>query len=377
MGWTKKEKKDIIESFVEKIQNDELVNREVLLRNIDLEKKNKLKSLDFKINISVENELIFHKMYLNMIDKVEARKIIRSPNEKLKQKIMSIKDLGERYNLLIQFVKQYTMPGPDQYYLYCIETNVKILPKIVYQLAQAYFSDDKDYNIFINELCKNQGELSDEGDAWVDKYSGYVIKRIDFEEEQMVDGYGNVIKNRSELGDVGIQDIPSTDYDGEEKKKEDEKNLGYSAVKSICLTLMNFGGMKLSKQDTEEMIDNLYERVKKQADAYVVFDDETTDKEKLKQKMNNDIILLFYCISYIFIYFQTSIPDIRPRKTFAGCKRSFKGFPLEDDDDFTGIRYMACILTNIKSKSAPWSGLSRINESKLHDKLIKFIKKIS
>ena len=374
-GLRQKREKDIIESFVEKIQNDELVNREVLLRNIDLEKKNKLKSLDFKINISVENELIFHKMYLNMIDKVEARKIIRSPNEKLKQKIMSIQDLGERYNLLIQFVKQYTMPGPDQYYLYCIETNVKILPKIVYQLAQAYFSDDKDYNIFINELCKNQGELSDEGDAWVDKYSGYVIKRIDFEEEQMVDGYGNFIKNRSELGDVGIQDIPSNDYDGEEKKKEDEKNLGYSAVKSICLTLMNFGGMKLTKQDTEEMIDNLYERVKKQADAYVVFDDETTDKEKLKQKMNNDIILLFYCISYIFIYFQTSIPDIRPRKTFAGCKRSFKGFPLEDDDDFTGIRYMACILTNIKSKSAPWSGLSRINESKLHDKLIKFMKR--
>ena len=41
-------------------------------------------------------------------------------------------------------------------------------------------------------------------------------------------------------------------------------------------------------------------------------------------------------------------PTPKVKKTFPGCKKSFKGFPL-NNEDYSGLTYIACIATNIKS----------------------------
>ena len=43
------------------------------------------------------------------------------------------------------------------------------------------------YNDEYEKICAEQGTLSDDGNAWVDKYSGYVIGRIDFDTEEGYD----------------------------------------------------------------------------------------------------------------------------------------------------------------------------------------------
>ena len=65
-------------------------------------------------------------------------------------------------------------------------------------------------------------------------------------------------------------------------------------------------------------------------------------------------VLLYYCIGYLFILIQTSIPSIKTRKTFPTCIRSFSGYPLEGDADLTGLEYICCVAIGLKSAIKPW-----------------------
>ena len=51
---------------------------------------------------------------------------------------------------------------------------MKLLPTFYKELADAYFQ--KKYKSTLDKIQTTRGELSDDGDKWVDKYSGYIIK---------------------------------------------------------------------------------------------------------------------------------------------------------------------------------------------------------
>ena len=367
-----KREKDLMTELVDTIQEDKLIDREFLMRNIDRTNAAVLKELLFKRNIKSLHNMRIHNQNVKMIQKVKSRNMVESPYEQLKEKILSMNDLNEKYQLINRFVKQYTVPGENPYYLYCIDTGVKLLPKIVHQMAQGYFLSDEDYTSYINHLCLTQGEESDTGDAWVDKYTGYVIKRKDFEEEKITDEFGNSVVNRSELGDVGLAGTSTVASNAKEPTEEEimQKSIGYKAVQSIILVLLNFSGIRFPKENLNQLLNECYEDCKKFADKYNTF-----KEADVKMKEKNDLIILFYCVSYMFIYLQTSIPSIHVRKSFSGCKKSFSGFPLESNEDYSGIQYIACIMTKIKSNSSPWNGLKRVNETKLRDKIVQFMKK--
>ena len=61
-------------------------------------------------------------------------------------------------------------------------------------------------------------------------------------------------------------------------------------------------------------------------------------------------ILFYYCIGYLLILIQTSIPSIKTRRTFPTCVRSFSGYPLESDTDMSGIEYLCCVAIGLKSQ---------------------------
>ena len=74
----------------------------------------------------------------------------------------------------------------SEYWLYCIDTNTKLLPTFIETLSTA-FIERGDYIITADLICKERGTISDDGEAWVDKHSGYVIKRIDLDTEEGYD----------------------------------------------------------------------------------------------------------------------------------------------------------------------------------------------
>ena len=67
----------------------------------------------------------------------------------------------------------------DKYWFYCNETNLILLPTFYKDLAEGFKNDN--YKITLDNVCKERGILSDDGDKIVDKYSGHIIRNINYE----------------------------------------------------------------------------------------------------------------------------------------------------------------------------------------------------
>ena len=65
--------------------------------------------------------------------------------------------------------------------------------------------------------------------------------------------------------------------------------------------------------------------------------------------------IMYLTLGAFLVSIQTMIPSIRTRKTFPGCVRSFDGFPFEGTSDMSGLNYLACITTKLRSKFEPWN----------------------
>lgn len=70
----------------------------------------------------------------------------------------------------------------------------------------------------------------------------------------------------------------------------------------------------------------------------------------------------------------TVIPSIHTKKTFPGCKKSFFGYPLSDDDtDIAAVKYLACIAYKIRGNIGPWRILLRKKQEVIQKKLMAFL----
>jgi hypothetical protein len=63
----------------------------------------------------------------------------------------------------------------DEWWLYCNETNTKLLPKFHFILASTFINNNSKYDDVLNDLKRSIGKISDDGDAWVDEHSGELI----------------------------------------------------------------------------------------------------------------------------------------------------------------------------------------------------------
>ena len=54
--------------------------------------------------------------------------------------------------------------------------------------------------------------------------------------------------------------------------------------------------------------------------------------------------LIIITLSYLLIAIQTNIPSVNSKKTFPGCIKSFKGYPIDGEQDKSGLFYLICIL---------------------------------
>jgi hypothetical protein len=71
----------------------------------------------------------------------------------------------------------------QNHWLYCRETKIRLLPKFYYVLAKTFIETPGEYERRLDLMCYYIGRKSDDGDKYVDKYSGYTIRVIDFVKE--------------------------------------------------------------------------------------------------------------------------------------------------------------------------------------------------
>jgi len=322
-------------------------------------------------------------------DDIEA---ILSPMEPLKDKILSQTDFVKRQYDILQFVSSFTRKAneimdEDPHWLYCIKSNAKLMPSFYETIAIAFIqshgavssggggggsSTSLSLNVVIDTICKERGTISDDGEAWVDKYSGSIIKRIEHITEEGFDDAGFRLITRdiieADAGDdilkVAKPVAPGAGVAAGSAAsvlaKYDSPNA--KIINNIITTMTGYMGINLH-EEREFIIQNtigLLETSVPSEDAYKLRSEKAFREKGKHLPPYRDTFyqtLLLLTLSYLIVAIQCAIPTPKTRKTHAGCVRSFSGYPIDGEGDVSGMMYVACIAYKIKTSIEPWNTL--------------------
>ena len=327
-----------IARLVFEIEQDKRREREMGALNFELESdmtRAKLASMNSR---KIKSELKYNEEK-RIYGALETQKDVAgqavSPYTKLRDKILSEPDLNFKYRAMQLFIQKYTKRGLDTNWFYCIETSVKLIPIFFNKLADAYLRTNN-YEVVVDMICKDQGTLSDNGDKWVDKFSGYIIKEINFEEEYGLEAIATE-KDKPIFDELVVEEL--------QMQREINQNLK---------SLMFFLGVYPDETDLYPLIIKTYNSVSKGA---------TKDSELVP-------IRLLCIMAHIWVHVQTH--DVKFGQRYPNCKFSFDGYPLAEG--IGGVKYIVCVVSKLV-KTSPWNVFSKMTEESLAKKLLAILER--
>lgn len=309
--------------------------------------------------------------------------VIISPMEPLKDKIIAQTDFVKRQHDILLFITSFTRKAneimdEDPNWLYCIKSNAKLLPSFYETIAVAFLQGASGVNslaVVIDTICKERGTISDDGESWVDKYSGALIKKIEYVTEEGFDESGFRLVTRdmieADLGE-GILNVAKPQASSAGKagvgglhgasilEKYDTPNA--RIINNIVTTMTGYMGIDLHTerefiiQQTLALLETSVPTEEKYREkSERMFREKGKHLAPYKEIFFQTLLILTLC--YLGISIQCVIPSPKTRKTHAGCIRSFSGYPIDGDGDVSGLMYIACIAYKIKTSIEPWNTL--------------------
>lgn len=303
---------------------------------------------------------------------------IVSPFQPLLNMILGQEDFVKKQNDILRFASQFTRQaytqgvGPlgnteSQSWLYCVKTGTKLLPTFRHEMAAAWVKDPDGYNDFVDMLISKIGKKSDDGDWWTDESSGWQIKRIDFDVEEGYEG-GFKVTSRSimekELGDTFIT-----------SKKQIIAETPETKIINNIINAVSFT-MGINIENQKDLIINCVSQKIKEVvpdePTYQVYARRMANQNKRVPSYSDlyNSSVLYNTIAMILIAIQVAVPSIKTRKTYPGCVRSFVGYPFEGNGDFSSLKYIACIVYDMRRASIePWNVMKNKNENYIMEKI--------
>ena len=380
--------------------------REIAKKKIrgEFDKRFELSYDDMKSTI--ENKLGMHLRYLQRWMRIQAVQLekynniayqigleatgysdaVISPHMGLRDRILGQSDFVKKQTNIVCLYDQFCrepmeLMSEDIGWKYCKESNTKLLPAFLYELALCFVTGG-DYQLKLEELCHTHGLMSDAGNAIVDKHSGFVVRAIDYAEEDGYDAAGFKLTTHAFI-----------------EKGETEK-----AIENLMTSYMGTKGTgsTICESERNQMICNLLDGIAKQIghplvdvrdyavriaaglcdtliDTEEKYNREAKKQEEkkgiklppYKKRMNQLTILI--TASAFFTAIQTEAPSFNTKKTMPGCVKSFRGFPLDGEEDVSGIKYMACVLSKMEKKLEPWNAIDRMTVAMMEEQIKKIL----
>lgn len=348
------------------------VSKEEQIKNIQLQYESHLNAIEKLIQVENYNIIKYnnYKYKLGSIDEDNGSKIV-SPHTKLLNLILKQGDFVKKQYDIVRFVQTYTRNpitdglGPlnvkeSEYWLYCIATNVPILPIFRFNMATTYITNPGGYNEYVDILISKVGKLSDDGNLWTDKYSGWTIQKIEDDfDEGYEDGFKAISRGILE-DDAGNAII--VDNNKPKKYTTAESQTISNIINAISVSM----GINIESQKEfiiNGVLDTLKTTLETEEDYKKMIKEMAEKNSKTMPQSYNDFYntaLLFYTLGMCLIAIQTSIPSVKTRKTFPGCVKSFSGYPFEGTGDYSSLEYLSCIAYDIRSSAAePWNVLKK------------------
>jgi len=386
----------------ESMKTTELNLQNSLLKSIISEFDTKYKFSKDKFEKEISDKFNYFLSIMHIVSKIETNFLLKYNNQKYKlginieddfkehivspfSEVLNIilrqSDFVKKQNDIIKFTNKFTrpfMPGvspigkqESEHWLYCIKSNVPLLPTFKKTLAAA-FVESHNSNMYMSALDSIKsinGQLSDDGDWWTDKYTGWPICPGDFDVDEGYDEGFRVISRSIMEEEAGNKIIATTT----------EKTMKYITPETIMINnivnaLSVAMGINIESQK-EFIINSVIETIKTNVES------ESDYKEKIKTakkvipsyKEFFNTFLLYSTLGMYLIAVQTSIPSVKTRKTHPGCVRSFTGYPFDGQGDYSSVTYLACITYDIRDSGEPWDVLKKTNAQKIQTKIQSFI----
>jgi hypothetical protein len=307
-----------------------------------------------------------------------------SPNAKVLDMILSLNDFVRKQTDIMWFKDEYCrepLPTEEQAWLYCKETDTKLMPIFLYLLAEE-FCEGGDYQYLLDKMCANAA-VSDDGDYYVDKETGFPLKKRELVDEEEYDDAGFKITNHAilekDLGTIVAETLA--------KKVRVFDNETDQMVYNVFMAIINASGVP--PENIEEF--SLRVSLELIRNPAVILDEEKYKLRAAKLEKETGKTTIIYPIyknqsiiaivaGVLLIAIQCVIPSIKTRKTFPGCVKSFSGYPLAGGmEDVSGLKYIACLINGIKYDEEPWKSIMKLSTaliaSRIRDALDKHILK--
>ena len=397
------------EDKCESVKLNELSLQNQLLNSIinEFDEKYKISKQEFERDIKDKFEYFLSIMPI--ISKIETNNLLKYNNEKYKlgagiqddtkEKVISPfaellniilgqNDFIKKQNDLIRFADKFTrefIPGTSEtnHWLYCIKTGVPLLPSFKKELAAAFILSNNKYventygkilyssGTYLNTLERLKstiGQLSDDGDWWTDKYTGWPICPGDFDVEEGYDE-GFKVSTRAIIEDDVGNKIMATSTEKSIKYITQETKMINNVVNTLAIAM----GINIEIQK-EFIINCVVESIRNTVDSESDYKDKVKTAAQKGKKLPSytdfyNTSLVFYTFGMFLIAIQTSIPSVRTRKTHPGCVRSFTGYPFDGQGDLSSLTYLACIAFDIRESGEPWNVLKRLNIEKIQSRI--------
>ena len=367
---------------------------------------------------SIENKIVFNKNKFEVIFKYSVNEELKynniahrlgqslnkdelittiSPYAELRDLILGQNDFAKKQQNIISFVEKYCRRGnptsendvikslENEWWFYCLKSNAQLLPYFRYELAKVFLENPSEYDNTIQKLIKEIGKQSDSGDSWVDKHSGEMICKIDFDiSEGFSDGFAN--KSNSVIAeDIGeivaermvVKEIVKTFKSDKntiyvyEIISKLETEIGVKLTQQMEF-LLKIGTSLLKYQSSDKngilLTEKEYDEKKKKHEAK-----EKTSKSKMPSyELYYSVKVLYVSIGLFAIGLQTTIPSVKTRKLLRGCEKSFDGFPIGGSENMEFMKYISCAVRKMKQNTVPWIAVDK-DETKIMNMIVQSI----
>lgn len=291
--------------------------------------------------------------------------IVISKHIKLRDCILEQTDFVKKQTDILRFVDLFCREPfqeaelkEHQYWYYCKDTNTKLMPICYILLAQAFVNGT--YNEKLEELCSSVGRLSEDQDSIVDQHSGYELRKRDYINEDEYTSEGFKVTRHDLLEEELEMKISKALNKPVFENKENE--IIFNITDTICSNIgVNTDSIKDFVINTSIDILNTIES-KQVYDNFMKEKEKSSDKPYLQYEIYKNRIMFWIISACIVIGVQTTDEAIKVKKTFPGCVRSLSGYPVTGIEDTNNIKYIACVLKQIKKSIKPWDSIAKIKE---------------
>jgi hypothetical protein len=375
-------KKEALEEMVDEFNKNYKISKETLDLYLNKKYNYDLDNID-KIKYFSNNQIYKYNKQQYNIGVVELKKIDNSSSDLVEEispfkpgmdLILSQTDFIKTQNDIIRFALKFTRTAliensitkENGNWRFCIQTNTKLLPSFLYELAICYIETPDNYETKMDEIIKREGKLSDDGNDIVSVYGGFIIRKREFDINEGFDENGRVMNTRDVIEKdaviAGLINKPGLNGDVVSISKE--KQYETPELKMMANVIHTISeNMQINIDSQKDFIAKIFNNTLQKSlmseKAHAKKTEELAKKGKKfpsYKEIYNETILYLILSSYL-IGVQTCVPSIRTKKTFPGCIRSFEGFPFDGVGNNSAIDYLTCIAYKLRSKVDPWSAL--------------------